>query len=125
MKIIIITILVLLVVCVCVVNIMNNSEKDDILKILVRQSARWSNAAVQDKSPLVAVLHANYGAGYLWAIRDIASDQEVYDATGIDIHEFMAKILAVQDTATKKMASVCPEYAKHLDKELSKIGGEI
>ena len=32
---------------------------------LTRQAARWSTAAAQDESPLIAVLHANYAAGYL------------------------------------------------------------
>ena len=32
------------------------------IQVLVRQAARWSTAAKQDKSSLVAVLHANYTA---------------------------------------------------------------
>ena len=34
-----------------------------IINILTRQTARWSTASSQDKSPLVRVLHANYGVG--------------------------------------------------------------
>ena len=36
-----------------------------VVKSLLRQSARWTVAARQDKNPLIAVLHANYGAAYL------------------------------------------------------------
>lgn len=38
---------------------------------LIRQVARWSTAGKQDKNSMIAVLHANYGAGYLWALKDI------------------------------------------------------
>ena len=55
------------------------------IKTLTRQAARWSVASTQDESPMVAVLHANYGAGYLWALKDIATDQQISSATGIDI----------------------------------------
>ena len=49
----------------------NNREKqiEFAAQKLVRQAARWSTAAKQDKNSMIAVLHANYGAGYLWALK--------------------------------------------------------
>ena len=49
----------------------NNTEKqiEFAAQKLVRQAARWSTAAKQDKNSMIAVLHANYGAGYLWALK--------------------------------------------------------
>ena len=58
---------------------------------LIRQAARWAAAAQQDKSPMIALLHANYGAGYLWALKDIASDQDIYNNTGIDVLQLKKK----------------------------------
>ena len=58
---------------------------DNIIKIMVRSCARWAVASLQDKSPLIAVLHANYAAGYLWALQDCFTDEEIINATGIDV----------------------------------------
>ena len=43
---------------------------------LIRQSARYATAAQRDKSPVIAVLHANYAAAYLYALKDIARSEE-------------------------------------------------
>jgi hypothetical protein len=93
------------------------------IQVLVRQAARWSTAAEQDESPMIAVLHANYGAGYLWALKDIAKDDQIEKAANIDIKKFMYEITKAQDNATKRMAGVCPKYAPK-QTYLTKIGGE-
>lgn len=82
-----------------------------VLHVLTRQAARWTTAANQDNNPLIAVLHANYGTGYLWAIKDIATDNEVYNATGIDMKKFTREITNVQDKVTTKLAGLCKNYA--------------
>jgi len=93
------------------------------INTLVRQSARWSTAAKQDESSMIAVLHANYGAGYLWAVKDIATDDEIAKAAGIDIRKFEKEIIDIQDNATIRMAKLCPEYAPTAS-YLTTIGGE-
>jgi hypothetical protein len=97
---------------------------ENMVQILIRSCARWGTASLQDKSPLIAVLHANYAAGYLWAIRDIFTDEEIKKATGINRVEFEKKIIDVQDKATKYMMEVCPKYGSNLESELARIGGE-
>jgi hypothetical protein len=81
------------------------------VRILTRQAARWSTAATQDENPLIAVLHANYGAGYLWAINDIVTSEQFNQMTGYDYTRFRDEITKIQDMATKKMISVCPDFA--------------
>ena len=61
-----------------------NDVLQEKVKILARQAARWSTAAKQDENPLIAVLHANYGAGYLWAINDIITSSQFNEMTGYD-----------------------------------------
>lgn len=101
-----------------------NSEcKREMIKTLVRQSARWSTASLQDNNSMIAVLHANYGAGYLWALFDIATTSEIEQATSIDVLKFRNAIIEAQDKATKKMAQLCPAYAPELS-YLSKIAAE-
>jgi hypothetical protein len=80
------------------------------IKILVRQTARWSTAAAQDDNPLMGVLHANYGAGFLWALKDIASEAEIEQAAGINMNMFEKAILDTQDKATKKAIRACPSF---------------
>ena len=112
MKYIIITLIILIIIYV-INNISKNNfdkEKSYIIKIILRQSARWSTAAQQDENPMVAVLHANYGAGYLWALKDVFSDREIEDFGHIDILKFRDEITKVQDEATVKMIKVCPEF---------------
>lgn len=105
-------------------RVTENNRIDNIIQILVRGSARWATASLQDKSPLIAVLHANYAAGYLWGIRDVFSDEEIKKATNINIVDFQKKITEAQDKATKEMIRLCPEYGSNLNIELAKIGGE-
>jgi hypothetical protein len=101
----------------------NGASKASIEK-LVRQSARFATAAQQDESPLVSVLHANYSAGYLWALKDIATPRQIHNATGVDINKFEEHISNVQDMVTKKTLKRCPEFAGDVDLYLATIGGE-
>jgi hypothetical protein len=99
--------------------------KNDSVEILARQAARWAAAAQQDESPLIALLHANYAAGYLWALLDISTDKEIFDTIGLDISEFKRKIINIQDFATKRVSNICPQFAGDIDKYLLSIAGDI
>ena len=101
----------------------SKSELAGIVQTLVRQAARWATAAKQDESALIAVLHANYGAGYLWALKDIATTEQIKAATGIDILKFEKEIVTAQDNATKRMIKLCPKYAPDRT-YLTQLGGE-
>lgn len=70
---------------------------------LIRQSARYATAAQQDKSPVIAVLHANYAAACLYALKDIASNSQIHNATGIDVKKFTQHVTNVQDMVTKRL----------------------
>lgn len=103
----------------------DGKDKSRIISRIMRGSARWALASKQDKSPLVAVLHANYGCAYLWALKDVFNDYEIRSATGIDVIQFQNKITDIQDTATKRMTNLCPAYASGIqDTILSDIAGQ-
>ncbi len=89
----------------------NDKRIQSIIKTLVRQSARWSTAAKQDKSVMIKVLHANYGAGYLWALHEWANPEEIKEATGVDYHQMKKEIIKVQDDSTKALMKLCPKFA--------------
>ena len=101
------------------------SQNADKIKTLIRSCARWSLASLQDQSPLIAVLHANYGAGYLWALTEIFTDYEIKTTTGLDIIEFSERVTYIQDIATKRLIGICPNISRDLDVTLLKIAGEM
>ena len=76
----------------CLIGIDSNSIVNKVINVLVRQASRWATAAKQDKNSMIAVLHANYGAGYLWALKDIATTEQIKAATGIDMLKFEREI---------------------------------
>lgn len=102
------------------ITICNHQDK---IKTLIRQASRWSTAASQDNNSMIAVLHANYGAGYLWALKDIYSDEDIKKYANIDLFKFKNQIIEVQDAVTKKMVSLCPNYAPKRT-YLTTLGGE-
>ena len=93
-----------------------------IIQKLVRQSSRWSMAAMQDKSPVVEVVHANYGMGFLHVLLDIATEDQIKSATNIDVEKFKDEITKIQQMATLKLSKLCPKYTINNDKlKLQKI----
>lgn len=120
-----ILILTVLVVVLCFIQQRQKSNSDhDNIGQLIRQSARWSVAASQDKSPIVAVLHANYGAGYLWAVKDLYTPDEIERATGLNFKTFERKVVSVQEKSSKRLAKLCPAYVGQVDRFLAAIAGE-
>ena len=91
---------------------------------LVRQSARYAVAAQQDASPVIAILHANYAAAYFYALKDIATESQIHNATGIDVKKFKEHITNVQDMVTRKTSEKCPDFVGEVDIYLAQIGGE-
>jgi hypothetical protein len=125
--------MILILVLLCIIYILYNIvyrerdgslKTDEIIQVLVRSCARWAVASLQDTSPLIATLHANYSAGYLWALQDSFTDKQIINATGIDIIKFQKRITEIQDVATRRLIKVCPAYAIDLDKYLARVGGE-
>ena len=122
-----------LILMFCLIEIRNNcwisndvkQYQNKIIKKLLRQTARWSTAATQDESPLIAVLHAYYGTGYLWALKDIASNKDIKTATNVDMTEFEKHVVSIQDSTTKNLSKVCPEFSKTDNEYLARIGGEL
>ena len=91
---------------------------------VVRQSARHAVAAQQDASPVIAILHANYAAAYFYALKDIASESQIHNATGIDVKKFKEHVTNVQDMVTRRTSEKCPEFVGEVDIYLAQIGGE-
>jgi hypothetical protein len=55
---------------------------------------------------------------------DAFTDKEIYDTTGLNIQEYQKKITDIQDSITKNVIKLCPNFASELDLNLAKIAGE-
>ena len=122
--ILVITIILVIIICYYLKRQINNMcEKDKIIKTLVRQSSRWSTAANQDNNPLIAVLHANYGAGYLWALKDVFTDKEIEEVMDFNVLKFRDEIIKIQDNANLKLLKECPSFSNKSD-YLAKLAKE-
>lgn len=92
-----------------------------ITQMLLRQTSRWAVASQQDKSPMIAVLHANYAVGYLDALQSFANDCDISDQ--VDLTLFKTKIMHVQDVAVRKAITACPNYlGKDINTDLAELG---
>jgi len=100
---------VILVVSICITRIGRESDDkfENAIRIMYRQSARWAAASIQDDAAIIKVLHANYAAGYLWAIKDVVSSEDFKRITGEDFLKLESKIVEIQDTATKSLVEKC------------------
>ena len=104
-------------------GVVSQKKMDEIIRILIRQASRWTTAARQDTNMLITVLHANYGAGYLWALKDIANSDQIKKATGVDILKFEAEVVKTQDEVTRRLSKLCKGFAPKKS-YLTQFGGE-
>ena len=62
----IVSMFIIIIISYIIVNIFfykTNNKNENEIKAILRGSSRFSLASLQDKSPLIALLHANYGTG--------------------------------------------------------------
>ena len=118
--------LYLIAIIVILYLMMKNKTRNmnSAIEKLVRQSARYAVAAQQDASPVIAILHANYAAAYFYALKDIASESQIHNATGIDVKKFKEHVTNVQDMVTRRTSEKCPDFVGEVDIYLAQIGGE-
>jgi Na+-transporting NADH:ubiquinone oxidoreductase subunit NqrC len=88
---------------------------DKQIRILYRQTARYAVASLQDESPVVKSLHANYAMGYLMALKDLATTGEFARATGDNLISFERKIASIQDASTVNLVGDCPDLIPNED----------
>ena len=85
------------------------------IRILYRQTARYAVASLQDESPVVKSLHANYAMGYLLALKDLTTTEEFKRATGDNLLSFERKIAGIQDASTVNLVGDCPDLIPNED----------
>jgi hypothetical protein len=88
---------------------------DKQIRILYRQTARYAIASLQDDSPVIKTLHANYAMGYLMALKDLTTTEQFARATGDNLLSFERKIAAIQDASTVNLVGDCPDLIPNED----------
>ena len=119
MNIVYIVFIIILIIIFCPRNTTGKN-----IKKLLKQSAFYATTAQQDNSPIMATLHANYAAGYLWALKDIANPRQIHQNSGIDLKKFEEHVLNIQEMVSKRVIEKCPEFAGEVDLYLSSIAGD-
>jgi len=115
------TVLILFLVLVLVFVVVlrpTSGDSDKQIRILYRQTARYAVASLQDASPVVKSLHANYAMGYLMALKDLATTEEFAKATGDNLLSFERKIAGIQDASTVNLVGDCPALVPDEDPAL-------
>jgi hypothetical protein len=105
-------ILIILLLLVLVFVVLRTSSDgvplDKQIRILYRQTARYAVASLQDESPVVKSLHANYAMGYLMALKDLSTTEQFARATKDNLLSFERKITSIQDASTVNLVGDCP-----------------
>lgn len=104
-------IILILIILLLLYNNKNNNKYINSIKTLTRQCARWAVAAQQDKNIIIATLHSNYATGYLWALNDIATADDIYKYTGVDYLKLKKEVTKIQDDITVNLHKLCPKYS--------------
>lgn len=99
----------------------SSGVSDSNIKKLVQKTAKWATMAQQDASPVNSLLHANYAAGYLSALKEMCSEREIHRASGVDVKKFEEHVNNMQEMVTKKVIKTCPEFEGQIDLYLSSI----
>jgi len=111
-------VLILVIVLVLVFVVVRTSvplDLDKQIRILYRQTARYAVASLQDDSPVVKSLHANYAMGYLMALKDLATTEQFARATNDNLLSFERKIASIQDASTVNLVGDCPDLIPNED----------
>jgi hypothetical protein len=117
--------IIILIILISSILLKTTNTRDDDIRKLIRQTARWAVASQQDKSPLIQNLHFGYCVGYWWSIKEVYSNEEIERASNINVKEFEKRLLMLQDKITKNLMKVCPMFAGDIDKYLAKVSGNI
>lgn len=99
--------LVLLVTLVGLMIMPKANPKQDNIRALLQGTAKWS--ATQDNNPMIRLLHANYAAGYLSALTDIATQSEIEVEAGVSLKWLQNKVQTMQDECTMLLVRLCPQ----------------
>lgn len=93
----------------------------DRVQTLIQKCASYAVQAQQDTSPVQAMLHANYSAAYLDALKTVSSERQIQQVGSVNIGTFESHILNVQKSVTDKALQEVPDLAGKVDLYLQSV----
>lgn len=121
-----IILVIILILAFIIHNLKNNNISKNVqsnnIKKLMRQVYRWYIASIQDNNPVIAMLHINYAVGYLSALMEISSEDEIYKVSGLNIRELQKEVTKQQDKSLLAVFENCPDNLKDLIGETNIYG---
>jgi hypothetical protein len=93
----------------------------DRIQTLVQKCASYAVQAQQDTSPVQAMLHANYAAAYLDALKVVSSERQIQQVGSVNLGTFQTHVWNVQKSVTDKALEAVPELAGKVDLYLQSI----
>ena len=100
---------IVMILCIWSINVYNGLSDSQKVNKLIRQTSRWATAADQDTNAYISNLHATYAVGYLMALREIYSDEEISRLSHVNVRKLDTQITQIMDNSVKKLIEVCPE----------------
>lgn len=91
---------------------LSDVRKNDCIKALWRGAWRYHYASLQDKNPVVAARHNGYAVALTDALREIASEEEVKEATGGSLKKLHQEAIAFQDKIEESAIQLLKEIEK-------------
>lgn len=88
---------------------------------LIQKCASYAVQAQQDASPVQAMLHANYSAAYLDALKTVSTERQIQQVGSINLGTFESHILNVQKSVTDKALQEVPDLAGKVDLYLQSV----
>tara|TARA_R110002073_G_scaffold302919_1_gene470707 strand:+ start:338 stop:730 length:393 start_codon:yes stop_codon:yes gene_type:complete len=93
----------------------------DKVRSLVQRSAAFAVQAQQDTAPVQSIVHATYANAYLDALKNMSSEREIQQASGVNLKVFEEHINNVQSSVTQKVLEKVPDLAGTVDLYLHSI----
>lgn len=74
------------------------------VKELIRSCLQLLEASKQDSNSVIRLAHANYAQGYFNAAKLLQKDEEIEEATGIDVVQLQEELDSAQKEAMRSIA---------------------
>ena len=83
----------------------------DAVQKLVKECSTWAIMSQQDKSPLLALIHANYAVSHIYALQQIATPEFIYEATSVHIDKLESEVTNLQKLCSDNLIREHPEIS--------------
>ena len=97
-------------------NTIINGDTNSKIKHIIKKSAELSFLALENnKEPVSALKSSNYAIAYVSALQEIYTEEQIQNATNINLNQFKNELLKIQNTIITNIKNTCSPL--ELDKQ--------